>query len=222
MLSLLMLSLVFFSTNTATAGGFFEKMLKKAEKVMVVQPLAEQGVAFASPFLIPGDGIIEITEVCACDDGAGNVTFVVTMDDWPAAGGPYDVGILYTNNIPPNTQILSVMGIPANGTGFATVSFGPVSNHLTPAGDVAMVSVVEQGTNTAQSIDPSMFPYTVADPLAIVCPGNATEAACQTQGDINIAFAAWLHRLVLLVAVMFLLLLITILVLHLHVAVQQM
>ncbi len=190
-LSLLMLSLVVFSTSTATAGGFFEKMFKKAQSVMVVQPLAIAGVD-TSPFVIPGDGVIDIMSVCACDDGLGGVVFHVTMDDWPAASGPYDVGILYTNNIPPNTQVLSVAGVPANGTGQVTITFPVANNALLPAGNVAMVSVVNQVGNVALPINATMFGYTVAAPLAITCPAPATEASCQTQAAIDAAFATWL------------------------------
>ncbi|HFA48041.1 MAG TPA: hypothetical protein ENJ95_03375, partial [Bacteroidetes bacterium] len=190
-LSLLLFSLVLFSTNTALAsGGFFGKMLKKAEKVMVAQPLAESGVTMAPMMVACAAGDAQITSVCACDDGMGNVTFNVTITNWPIAGGPYDVAILYTNNIPPNTQIISRSGDPADPGGTVTLAFGPVSNHLAPAGTVAMVSIIEQGTNAATVICPDPFAYMVAAPLAITCPADVNLGTCPA--DLNAQFATWL------------------------------
>jgi hypothetical protein len=51
-----------------------------------------------------GDGVADILSVCICDDGLGNVTFNVTIQDWPTTGGPWAVGILYTTDNPPMTQ----------------------------------------------------------------------------------------------------------------------
>ena len=201
MLPLLMLSLVLFSTNTATAGGFFEKMFKKAEKVLVVQPLAKSGVVFTAPFMAPNDGFADtITDVCACDDGSGMVTFQVTIDEWPDGTdpllpSPYNVSIFYTSDPPPNELGLTAVNIPSDpGGGPVTIEFGPVSNAMVPTGDVelSVITPVDPMFPGTFPINTADFPYTINDPLALTCNADTTVSACSTQASINAEFAAWL------------------------------
>lgn len=123
------------------------KVEGKTAKSQDVSPLGtEESIALMDAF---------ISNVCACDDGNGNVTFQVTISNWPTTGGPYDVGIQYTRD-PSGTQVLSdgPLGIPANGSGMVTIPFGPVTDALDP-GTVALVSIIEQVTNFAVTIDPT-------------------------------------------------------------------
>lgn len=134
-----------------------------------------------------------ISDVCACDDGSGNITFNVTISNWPTTGGPFDVGILYTRD-PSGTQVVSdgLGGTPADPSGQVTIAFGPVSNATTPTGTVALVSIISQADNSATTIIPDPVPYTVTGPVDVTCPADVTEVSCQTQADINSAFDAWL------------------------------
>ncbi|MBK9254944.1 MAG: HYR domain-containing protein [Saprospiraceae bacterium] len=116
-------------------------------------------------------GPIEISEVCACDDGSGNISFAVTFTNWPTCGGPFTTAINYTNNTA-GTSITSLGGVTNDPSGIKTVIFNPVANALLPAGNLSMSSVVNPA-NQAQSVSAALEPYTVTAPIAIVtCAPN--------------------------------------------------
>ena len=189
-LSLFMLSLFVFSSPPAFAGGFLGKMFEKAKRVMFVQ-VDESCTAF---FGIPGNGAVDILSVCACDDGMGNVTFHVTLQDWPASSGPYDVGINYENSGGVMTGLASVGSVLANGTGQVTIAFGPVTDAADPTGDIQLTLVfdTDPGVNNAIPIESDMVSYTISDPAMLTCQADSTMSECSTQADIDAAFAAWL------------------------------
>lgn len=181
-------TILYATVNEAVAKLTSEappKVEVKTAKSQDVAPLAtEENFALADAY---------ISNVCACDDGSGNVTFNVTISNWPTTGGPYDVGLQYTRD-GGGVQVASdgPGGTPADPSGEATVQFIPVVDASSPTGTVSLISIIEQGTNFAVTIDPSPVAYTISDPLMLTCPANQTEVACQDQSAIDAAFATWL------------------------------
>ncbi|MBK9150298.1 MAG: hypothetical protein IPM26_04575 [Saprospiraceae bacterium] len=112
-------------------------------------------------------GAIEIAEVCACNDGSGNVTFTVKLNNWPTCGGPFTVGINYTTNTM-GTGILSAGSIASDPSGMKTITFSPVAN-AAASGNLSLSSVVNP-SNLAQSINSNNFPFAVSGPLTLTCP----------------------------------------------------
>ncbi|WP_446012198.1 hypothetical protein, partial [Candidatus Electrothrix sp.] len=112
-----------------------------------------------------------IEDICACDDGTGDVILTVTFGDWPTdPADSYDVGINYTQS-GGGTGSASAAGIPGDPSGFAQVAFPTVTDAADP-GTVSILSVVDD-SNNAISIDTDPVAYTVSGPLLITsCPAD--------------------------------------------------
>jgi hypothetical protein len=107
---------------------------------------------------------VAITEVCACDDGMGNVSFAVTFNPWPSCSGPYNIAINYTSTS--GTSQVSINNIAADPSGMTTVLFSPVGNAL-PNGTVQINIIFDQGTMTNIPVSTSTVSYEVVDPIEI-------------------------------------------------------
>src|SRR6056297_4018355 len=115
---------------------------------------------------------IFIDNICACDDGDGNVALTVTFGNWPTdPSNTYDVGINYSQ-MGGGTGTASAAGINGDPSGFSQVSFPTVTDAADP-GEVSLQSVVQNPGNVGQSVDFSDVPYTISGPIVITsCPAD--------------------------------------------------
>ena len=117
-------------------------------------------------------GVIAISNICACDDGMGNITFNVTFQPWPTDPSElYDVGVIY-DQTGGGTGFASVNSVPGDPSGMITIPFPSVSDAADP-GQMQISSVLPQSTGVAESVSPDFVGYTISGPLVITtCPAD--------------------------------------------------
>ncbi len=127
-----------------------------------------------------------LESVCACDDGAGNITLTIQVNNFPTGCGTgYDVGIIYTNDVGGNS-IASVMGVTSS-----TITFPAVTNMGDPA-DIAILSISNTCTNNGEPFCSASVSVTPSTDPVITTPADMTVNDCMTQVDVDAAFNTWL------------------------------